>query len=285
MSWLNVRGKLYHCIKCAETVMVEYEGGACLTQIGDNRVYEQMALTKKYGQPASNPDSEGYYYHEEAICEDCFEKSHNQKGQRKHFEEIMSLCERLSEIGEIYSENIGKTRETVIANWLNSISLDECRKINKTVFDNTIGQKIFGLRGKRKDLIAQFVKNGRDSILSHIDSVIKHDESLQHQMKQYTAEIQPVTERIQALTKNLRGNIFLAKRINQPESLNDFVQYELTERTPVQSAPDAIFFFETVINQDSISEFLNACRQADQLEIDGDELIKEFQTGLENKLN
>ncbi len=263
MSWLNVCGKLYHCIKCADTVSVEYEGGVRLTQIGDNRVYEQMALTQRYGQPATNPDSEGYYLHEEALCEGCFEKFHNQKGQRKYFEEIMSLCDQLSEIGEIYSDNISKARETAITNWLNNISMDECRKINETVFRNTIGQKIFGLRGKRKDLIAQFVRDGRDSILSHIDSVIKHDESLQHQMRQYTAEIQPVTECILALTKNLKGNIFLAKRINQPENLNDFVRYELTERTPVPSTPDKTFFYETTLNKKKhrkISKILRTCR-------------------------
>ncbi|MBE7549239.1 MAG: hypothetical protein HS127_19605 [Planctomycetia bacterium] len=46
MSWLNIRGKMYHCLKCSEIVKVEYKGGACLTQIGDNRLYEQTALTK-----------------------------------------------------------------------------------------------------------------------------------------------------------------------------------------------------------------------------------------------
>ncbi len=72
MSWLNVPGKLYHCVKCNEEIKIECEGGACLTQIGDNRVYEQITLTQRYGQPAANPDSEGYYLHDEVICEPCF---------------------------------------------------------------------------------------------------------------------------------------------------------------------------------------------------------------------
>ncbi|WKZ16289.1 MAG: hypothetical protein QY317_03080 [Candidatus Jettenia caeni] len=113
---------------------------------------------------------------------------------------------------------------------------------------------------------------------------MKHDKGLQYRTKQYTTEVQPIIERIQSLIKNLRGNIFLAKRISQPENLNDYVKYELTERTPVQSTPDVTFFFETAINKKSIAKFLNSCRQAEQLEISEEELIKKFQAGLESKL-
>ncbi|WKZ16287.1 MAG: hypothetical protein QY317_03070 [Candidatus Jettenia caeni] len=78
MSWLNIRGKIYHCLKCPESITIEYEGGARLTQIGDNRVYEQMALTQRYGQPSANPEREGYYLHKEAMCETCFKNSTNE---------------------------------------------------------------------------------------------------------------------------------------------------------------------------------------------------------------
>ena len=44
MSFLLLRGKMYHCAGCSLTVPTEYEGGPMLTQIGDMNVYEQTAL-------------------------------------------------------------------------------------------------------------------------------------------------------------------------------------------------------------------------------------------------
>lgn len=95
MSWLNIRGKVYHCLRCPEIITVEYEGDACMTQIGDNRVHAQMALTQRYGQPKANPDSEGYYLHEEVICEPCFKKRYMNGGQYDVAMNMEALCNRL----------------------------------------------------------------------------------------------------------------------------------------------------------------------------------------------
>lgn len=97
MFWLNIRGNIYHCLKCPEIVTVEYEGGACLTQIGDNRVCAQMALMQRYGQPKANPDSEGYFLHEEAICEPCFKKRYMKGGQYDVAMNMEAFCNRLFE--------------------------------------------------------------------------------------------------------------------------------------------------------------------------------------------
>ena len=212
MSWLNIRGKIYHCLKCPEIIKVEYEGGACLTQIGDDRGYEQMALTQRYGQPTANPDAEGYYLHDEVICEACFKKRYMKGGQHNIAMNMEDLCNRLSEIKDKHAENVGKAAESAFNNWLENISPGNFREINTSAFDKTIGLKIFTLRGKRRDLIGQFVSSAKDSIISFIYDQVNSNTHLRDVIKQYASEAQPI---IESLAQGLNRTIcFQRQRFN-----------------------------------------------------------------------
>ncbi|KXK32965.1 MAG: hypothetical protein UZ01_00387 [Candidatus Brocadia sinica] len=281
MSWLNIRGKIYHCLKCPEIIKVEYEGGACLTQIGDDRVYEQMALTQRYGQPTANPDVEGYYLHDEVICETCFKERYIKGGQYEVAMHMEALCNRLSGIKDKHAENIRKATESAFNNWLENISPGNFREINTSAFDKTIGLKIFTLRGKRRDLIGQFVSSAKDSIIFFIYNQVNSDTSLQEVIGQYALEIQPVIENIKKLLADLKGKIFMAHRINKPENLNDYVRYEMTTRTPVESTPDTTVFYATDINKHEITGFLNFCDPSNQFEMDEDKWIGKLKNKLE----
>lgn len=55
MSWMNLAGKIYHCLNCRREIKVEYEGGARLTQVSDPVIEEQKKIRKKY-DPKSKHD-------------------------------------------------------------------------------------------------------------------------------------------------------------------------------------------------------------------------------------
>lgn len=80
---------------------------------------------------------------------------------------------------------------------------------------------------------------------------------------------------------NLKGKIFRAYRINQPETLNDYVRYEMTARTSVESTPDTIVFYSTDISKREITGFLNAFDPSNQIGIDEDEWIGKLKNKLE----
>ncbi|MBE7547032.1 MAG: hypothetical protein HS127_07860 [Planctomycetia bacterium] len=287
MSWLNIRGKMYHCLKCSEIVKVEYKGGACLTQIGDNRLYEQTALTKRYGQPTANPNTEGYYLHNEIICEPCFKKRYMKSGQHDVAMNMEALCNRLSGIKDKYAENVGRATEAAFNNWLENISHGNLREISTSAFDKTIGLKIFKLRNKRKDLVGQFVSSAKDSIIASILNQINSDPCLRDATRQYASEAQPIVDSIRKLLTNLKGKffhkgeIFRVHRINLPENLNDYVLYEMTTRTPATSTPDITVFYQTNMRKKDITEFLNSCDSSNQVEMDEDKLIGKLKKRLE----
>lgn len=80
---------------------------------------------------------------------------------------------------------------------------------------------------------------------------------------------------------NLKGKIFRAYRINQPETLNDYVRHEMTTRTPVESTPDTTVFYATDISKREITGFLNAFDPSNQIGIDEDEWIGKLKNKLE----
>ena len=56
MSWLLVRGKTYVCDSCDCRLNVDYEGGAQMTQIGDENIEAQIEVSERLGQGADNPE-------------------------------------------------------------------------------------------------------------------------------------------------------------------------------------------------------------------------------------
>lgn len=281
MSWLNIRGKIYHCLKCPENITVKYEGCARLTQIGDNRVYEQMALSQKYGQPIANPDIEGYYLHDDVVCEQCFKKHYMKGGQYDVAIHMKALCDRLLEIRDKHAENIRRSTEATFNNLLENISPINLREINRSAFDKTIGLKIFKLRNKRKDLIEQFVSSAKDSINFFIYNQVNSDPYIQGIIGQSALEVQPVIENIKKLLTNLKGKIFMAHRINLPENLNDYVQYEMTTRTPIESTLDITVFYHTNMRKKDIIGYLNSCDPSNLVEFSEDEWIGKLKNRLE----
>lgn len=73
----------------------------------------------------------------------------------------------------------------------------------------------------------------------------------------------------------------MARRINQPENLNDYIQYEMTTRTPVGSTPDITVFYNTNMSKKDIAGFLNSRNPPNQVEMDEDEWIGKLKNRLE----
>ncbi len=99
-------------------------------------------------------------------------------------------------------------------------------------------------------------------------------------IRQYASEAQPIIDSIRKLLVNLKGKNFRACRINQPENLNDYVQYEKTTRTPVESTPDITVFYDANMSKNDIAGFLNSCDPSNQIEMDEGKWLSELKDRL-----
>ena len=72
-----------------------------------------------------------------------------------------ALLNQLLEIKDKHAENVGKAAESAFDNWLENISPGNLREINTSVFDKTIGLKLFKLRNySAKFTIFPLIKGG-----------------------------------------------------------------------------------------------------------------------------
>lgn len=150
----------------------------------------------------------------------------------------------------------------------------------QSAFDKTIGLKIFKLRNKRKDLIEQFVSSAKDSIISFIYDQVNSNTHLRDVIRQYASEAQPIIDSIKKLLVNHKGKFFRACRINRPENLNDYVQYEKTTRSPVETTPDTTVFYDTNMSKHETAGFLHSCNPPNQVEMDEDKWLNELKDRL-----
>lgn len=88
MSWMVVRGKVYHCSLCNYSFVIEYEGGERPVQVSDPVIAQQERLRQHYGgDPA--------LLHHQAMCENCAAAA-----KATHATDVMSV-DTLSEISQL----------------------------------------------------------------------------------------------------------------------------------------------------------------------------------------
>ena len=71
MSFLLIRGKMFHCRVCFSSFVLEFDGGAQQAQIDEEDFYNQIQLHKRFMPLTYNFEKEGYYFHKYMVCENC----------------------------------------------------------------------------------------------------------------------------------------------------------------------------------------------------------------------
>ena len=99
MSFLLVAGKIFVCQKCQKLITIEYEGGALLTQIGDENVMQQSEYSQHMKQPNSNPDEQGHFLYDIGLCTSCYHVQNSRSDQLKN-EEIFEITNSITTSNE-----------------------------------------------------------------------------------------------------------------------------------------------------------------------------------------
>jgi len=248
-----VKGKIYHCLKCNGTVVVEYDGGAMLTQVGENNIYQYYHLEDKYGSnKGANPNSEGVYIHEEAICEECVDKS------RVLGETFLSSLEEIKRIPKLLrvKEKIHK----IFSSNLDNINADWVISIDSLAFNKTLKEKNFMAKTvprKRQNIIDNYLISIGDQLISKVLVLPDVDEYITKTASEADKIFAGHFLIIKDTVEKYDNQFYTAKDVSSQENLNDYICTEQTTRIPVSSTPKRLHYYGTSINVDAIAELKN----------------------------
>lgn len=237
MSFLLVTGKLYHCESCGAQVRVEYEGGAQLTQIGDENVFEQMELAERLGQPGDNPEREGYWLHDFMICGDCRVSlgGGNDAG--------LTLLDMLEAAFQKRDELFAGVAAG-LAQGMEALSDEDWRQLlGKEVFEELAGRSLLPAKKQKKlngffqshlcleKFLAARQANKRPNLKTELMAT-------GHAAQEFAA------------AHGLTGRFEVLRPVQtwQPENLNPYIQAATTVRWPVADTPQVTVYRRAEVN-------------------------------------
>lgn len=276
MSWLNIRGKIYHCTECNNEIKVEYEGGACPTLIGDMNVIQQISLNEKYSTISHSPVSEEYYFHDTSgICERCF-SNYDTKGSQ----DILNMYIELRRSYENYYDEFQELLSNSIFEYINNLSKDKFGEIDINSYNDTIGHKFFKLTSKRDKLIEEFIMAIREKIINELNEVLHTDNRLAEVIKLYNDKTEELNNSILKSLEEYKGKFFYEKHIDETENLNDLIEHQFAVRKPESATPKLKFYYELDQPKTTIREELESFDTHMWYSFDENEVIKKVKEKL-----
>lgn len=251
MSFLLVSGKIWHCDACGADLRVDYEGGAQFTQIGDEAVFEQMELAQRLGQPADDPEREGFYLHDAMVCPDCRAGLAPEESARA--DAALVLLGMLEATFESRDARFGE-----IAGGLADLSDNDWRELlGKPEFDELAGRSLLPAKKLRK--LNAFFQNHRclDKFLAARLARIGPGSELETRLGDTAAfaEAHGLAEPFEVLRPFESW---------QPENLNPYIRAEMTVRTPVATTPHVTLFRRGVVDYPALMHTLS-CTSPDEI--------------------
>lgn len=270
MSFLPVSGKIYICDECDKHIRVEYEGGAQLTQIGDDNIREQMQISEKFNQPNKDPDTEGYYLYEIIICEDCYSKIDE------------NIRELLKEILDKYKSLITVRNETIKAieidlletasSTIETITPEEVENIFPEIKDELNDKR--DTPKKRKGKINKFIRgyNTKEKVKELFYSSVDKNKSIEETFSGFNQQVYDTANLLPEFDDD-EFAVMQPKDIRDAENLNNHLQFETTIREPKHDTKAETVYITYLL---STASFMNLMLNDEDYELEMEEGVLEI---------
>ena len=229
MSFLPVCGKIYICSECEGHTQVLYDGGAQITQIGDDNIAELLNISEEIGQPNTDPDNDGYFLFDIIICSNCYEEINHET--RKTMENIHSRTNHLiSERAELVN-TLSDDFIEINANNIESMDINSVCEIFPDI-TSEIGDKRDSPK-KQKGKINKFVRSDKNKniVKKAILEKIFRKPSTNDIISSYNTQVEDYIEFMSQLNSDVL--FYVHKRnIRDSENLNNYIQSPETTRNP-----------------------------------------------------
>jgi len=244
MSYMMVSGKIYHCTECENCVIINYEGGAQQTFIGDMEIWRQSALSDRYESLLSKLKrlicgSYEHYLHEEAICESCYKKKEFPDRAIEEFNALFSSLGSISSIISELVEFINARKKVIIAGYCSSLEFKKVREIDEAAFDEAFGD----LKKPFRKVVNSFITSAAPSIRSFFLNLIMLDHEVQ---LAYATATSRVSEHFSAALSmsHLCGKPYYSfTNIYSPENLHYLLMTDQSVRSPETVSDKPIYFY------------------------------------------
>lgn len=249
MSWMLVRGKKFICNKCGKVTLVEYQGGALMTQIGDIEIMKQEHIAKELGENQNGEN--GYYLYDIGICENCYKTKINKSIQNR-CERVDALLQELQENLELlektFYENLPKVRD--IIKW------NEMAKELEIDTDSLIDRR--ENKSKKRTPLKTYIHNNADKLTYYIVKKTFEIPEVENFTANYLNKKNAIISEIDKLFRKdsfFRFNniCYYFKDTTKAENLNSHFLADTTIRVPRDDSPSEKFYFEYEINIESIA--------------------------------
>ncbi len=233
MSFLLLRGKMYHCTDCDLVVPTEYEGGPMLTQVGITHVLIQMQLNKEHMPPSYDPEKEGYYFHTNVLCGDCLKTHLNNQtivynsGNNPPFAEIFYIMDTIYEEAE-------ELLEEIAIQYASKLNAAYCRNLDPEHFERTLGHKYFKLTNKKPILADEYVKLAQRNIVKDFKQYLGSLDEMEKHLGVYRKALSKYEAVLKTIIDEGKEQYYLQVKFGEKENLNPYICHDLTVRTQIK---------------------------------------------------
>lgn len=228
MSFLLIRGEMFHCTNCRRMFTVDFEGGPQATQIGDFNVYEQIELNREFMPEIFKCESEGYYFHEPVLCETCLSILDHKTilyevDKYPPFDVLMSYSQK-------YSKIIKADRQDYIDSFISKVDKSYCQQLSPTVFEETIGHKFFKITSHKNELAQRYIEGTKTEILKNYFDHITGSDKYKETASEYKNLISTCEQECRDLLEKGITGYCQELDLNGTVNLNPHICYETTIR-------------------------------------------------------
>lgn len=257
MSFMLISGKIFFCNECNKTIRVEYKGGPQITQIGDLNIMNQLELSeqmKKLKQPNPHPEEQGYYLYEVGYCEKCYKKRVD-SDEKDKIQEFFKIIETLTKIRSKTITAIFKLLPEMIESAASKMTPDDMGAAIGSPFDPYLGDR-HALPAKRQRMIRAFIQDNSRSIESYLSKKVLEESSIAECIAKWEQSIEAKRNRFNLLMDQI-SSVYIMKKTNAVENLNDFIISDNSVRKPVFWSPNEKFYFPSELNTDGVTDLFD----------------------------
>ncbi len=246
MSFLLVAGKIFICEECEDRIRVEYEGGASITQIGnDNIFYQFNCCFEKYGQPNQNPKKEGYYiYDNEKICHKCYTEKNLKAGQKianakqelisKYYEFGDAKCQVLNSLQSDYAG--------YVSNLISGFRFEDFETLMEKKFDRDLLDPHITREKRERKFKQYFAQNIRNKIDDYILIRLQADANFNSAIDSHNERVRGYYDDITALFSKDEVELMVPFDVCSPENLNNYIDTDNSARKSVECDPKILLY-------------------------------------------